>query len=254
MAADTNNPFIKQLASSDRQKRDAALESLRTYISRRTTFDEIELLKLWKGLFFCMWMSDGPKAQQQLARALAELVDILPANNAIPFLDAFWRTMAREWVGIDVLRMDKYLYLIRQYFAASLRFFEKRSWQDTDLLDEYMDILATTPLNTTDAKVPDGLRYHLLDIYVDEMDKIDADRRGLMPVQELLEPIRRLALESPTKAIRLQAKETLKDERILDWNGTQNNAGDGLSSKEDNETKNLENTVEGDGEWSGIED
>ena len=49
-------------------------------------------------------MSDKPQPQQQLARDLAELVNVLPAQNVVPFLDAFWKTMAREWVGIDVLR------------------------------------------------------------------------------------------------------------------------------------------------------
>jgi len=51
-----------------------------------------------------MWMSDKPRTQQQLARDLAGLVDVVPDATAIPFLDAFWKTMAREWSGIDVLR------------------------------------------------------------------------------------------------------------------------------------------------------
>jgi ribosomal RNA-processing protein 1 len=51
-----------------------------------------------------MWMSDRPRVQQQLARDLAGLVEVIPDELVIPFLEAFWRTMAREWVGIDVLR------------------------------------------------------------------------------------------------------------------------------------------------------
>jgi ribosomal RNA-processing protein 1 len=51
-----------------------------------------------------MWMSDKPLPQQRLANDLASLVDILPSETALPFLDAFWKTMAREWNGIDVLR------------------------------------------------------------------------------------------------------------------------------------------------------
>lgn len=33
-----------------------------------------DLLKLWKGLFYCMWMSDKPLVQEELARKLAGLV------------------------------------------------------------------------------------------------------------------------------------------------------------------------------------
>ena len=88
----------------DRRTRDSALEKLRTYLKHRKQLDSLELLKLWKGLFFCMWMSDRPRVQQQLARDLAGLVDVVPGELVVPFLEAFWRTMAREWLGIDVLR------------------------------------------------------------------------------------------------------------------------------------------------------
>ncbi|CAL8583270.1 hypothetical protein XPA_008899 [Xanthoria parietina] len=46
-------PFVKQLASSDRKTREDALESLRTYLLYNRHLTEIELLKLWRGLFFC---------------------------------------------------------------------------------------------------------------------------------------------------------------------------------------------------------
>ena len=49
-------------------------------------------------------MSDRPLTQQQLASDLANLVDNVDEKAAIPFLSAFWRTMAREWRGIDVFR------------------------------------------------------------------------------------------------------------------------------------------------------
>jgi len=51
-----------------------------------------------------MWMSDRARTQQQLARDLALLVEDVPRPLAISFLDAFWKTMAKEWVGIDALR------------------------------------------------------------------------------------------------------------------------------------------------------
>jgi ribosomal RNA-processing protein 1 len=89
----------------DRRSRDKGVDTLRSYLrSRGAKLDNLEMLKLWKGLFYCMWMSDKPRTQQQLARDLAALVDVLPGETVLLFLDAFWKTMAREWVGIDVLR------------------------------------------------------------------------------------------------------------------------------------------------------
>lgn len=51
-----------------------------------------------------MWMSDRSRVQQQLARDLAGLVDVVSREGVVQFAEAFWKTMAREWVGIDVLR------------------------------------------------------------------------------------------------------------------------------------------------------
>jgi ribosomal RNA-processing protein 1 len=51
-----------------------------------------------------MWMSDKPRNQQQLARDLAGLVDVLKEGIVVVFLEGFWVTMGREWGGIDVLR------------------------------------------------------------------------------------------------------------------------------------------------------
>ena len=49
-------------------------------------------------------MSDKPLTQQRLVLDLQGLLDVLPDDNALPFLAAFWKTMAREWNGIDALR------------------------------------------------------------------------------------------------------------------------------------------------------
>ncbi|KAJ9647775.1 hypothetical protein H2199_001549 [Coniosporium tulheliwenetii] len=256
MASPTqNSPFLKQLTSSDRRKRDQAVDSLRTYLSGRTTFEEIELLKLWKGLFYCMWMQDKPRNQQRLAIDLAGLVDIVTEDMFVPFLDAFWKTMAREWKGIDALRMDKFLFLIRQYLAASFRQLAKQQWRDTDRIEQYMDVLRATPLNARDHKIPNGLRYHVIDIYVDELDKVDADRDGHMPLEQLLRPLMALRKESPTKAVRTRVKEALEgDERLRDWNGKGDDKG--VESERSNGPEAARDGAheDGDEEWGGIDE
>ena len=37
---------------------------------------ELEMMKLWKGLFYTFWMSDKPPVQEALATLLSEIVDI----------------------------------------------------------------------------------------------------------------------------------------------------------------------------------
>ena len=48
-----SSPFIKHLASSDKSTRDQALASLRAFLSSRSDISDLDLLKLWKGLFYC---------------------------------------------------------------------------------------------------------------------------------------------------------------------------------------------------------
>ncbi|KAF2094871.1 hypothetical protein NA57DRAFT_45844 [Rhizodiscina lignyota] len=243
MASDTqNSAFIKQLASSDRKIRDKAVESLRVYLRSRSSFDELELLKLWKGLFYCMWMSDRARTQQQLARDLASLVDEVRPNVVIPFLDAFWKTMAREWVGIDALRMDKFLYLVRQYLHASFLYLSRHKWSNTASIDAYMAVLESTPLNPTDNKIPNGIRFHVFDIYADELEKVGAGESEDVPIESLVKPLEKIRKESPNKVVRERAKDALDDERVRKWRG-QEPLGN-----------STEDMADDDDEWGGIED
>lgn len=82
------------------------------------------MLKLWKGLFYALWMCDRPLPQQQLCDELSSLLAVLPSADGDVvgrWLRGFWATMAREWTtGIDVLRMEKFLLLVRRVLGVSL--------------------------------------------------------------------------------------------------------------------------------------
>lgn len=173
-----------------------------------------------------MWMSDKPRTQQQLARDLADLLDVLTTkDNLLGFVDAFWRTMAREWGNIDALRMDKYLYLVRCYVGKGFERLARHGWEDEETLEEYLRILETVPLSARDAKVPNGLRYHVIDIYVDELDKMDTQRDA--PLEKLLRPLRRLGKDTFTKTVKSKVQEALEDERLADWKGVGAEGGQG---------------------------
>ena len=132
-------------------------------------------------------------------------------------------------------RMDKFLYFVRQYLSASFSYFAKSEWKDTKRLDEYMDVLASTPLNPTDKRIPNGIRYHVIDIFVDELEKVDEETEAEMPVEILLAPLRSMVKKSPTKVVRERVKEVLEDDRVRTW------LGEGVVEDEENN------------EWNGIE-
>ena len=151
--------------------------------------------------------------------------------------------------------MDKFLYLIRQYLATSFRFFSKRDWRDLDLLEAYLEALANTPLNPTNGKIPDGLRYHLLDIYVDEIERVDEKREERVPIEALLRPIRELGDQSPAKAIRAAVKETLEDQRLRDRHTDGDSHGEVQHEIQINSCQAVEDaTGDFEDEWGGIEE
>lgn len=85
------------------------------------------------------------------------------------------------------------------------------------------------------------MRYHVLDIYVDELERVGVleieGEEGERLLGELLEPLRRLAKESPTKTVRAKAKEALEDERLPE-----------------NEKVEMEGVLRGTDEWEGFKD
>lgn len=199
-----------------------------------------------------MWMCDRPLPQQSLAQALADLTHVLPSAGArVAWLEAFWQTMGREWTGIDVLRMEKFLLLCRRYLCAGFQVCEKAGWGE-DAVSEVLRALQEGPLEVVDLRRPNGMRYHVVDIYVDELervgvlgkageDEVEVDKEL---VERLLEPLRKLAKDSPTKTVRKKAKEALADERLPGNKKTE----------EEKAAEEAARKAEEDGEWGGIED
>jgi hypothetical protein len=85
----------------ERPIREKAVESLRLFLSQSRQFTELDFLKLWKGLYYCMWMSDRMRVQQQLADTLGDLVSVLQKKNIILFIQAFWTILCKQWPTLD---------------------------------------------------------------------------------------------------------------------------------------------------------
>jgi ribosomal RNA-processing protein 1 len=56
--------------ATDKEVRDQALESLRTFLGAQAEIAELDLLKLWKGLFYCMLRPAQPPHPTRTANAL----------------------------------------------------------------------------------------------------------------------------------------------------------------------------------------
>ncbi|RSM17084.1 hypothetical protein CDV31_004142 [Fusarium ambrosium] len=237
-AHESQMPFIRNLASSDRKLRTASLESLTTFLSSRQTLTSTDAQKLWKGLFYALWMTDRPVPQQRLATDLANLLFTLQPSCAIPWLRGFWVVVGAGWTDIDVLRLEKFLLLVRRVFAAHVKLARERGWKDGDV-EAIVGVLAEYPFDVEGdlRKSPVGIRLHALDIWVDELEREEAlkDEAAMgfvKAVGELVQALKRC----PVKPVRERAGDSYEDER-LPWA-----EADGSDRDEDDE------------EWGGFDD
>ena len=76
-----NLALIRKLAHNEKHERDKAIEMLNALLCGRCADEDedqdkdqlkLDFLKLWKGLFYGMWMSDKVRIQRELALVLSE--------------------------------------------------------------------------------------------------------------------------------------------------------------------------------------
>lgn len=147
--------------------------------------------------------------------------------------------------------MEKFLLLVRRYLGGSFALLRDGEWEEGEV-DAMVGLLGEGPLVVEDWRASMGLRYHVIDIYVDELERVGAlggsedNREGeyvVAPIEKFLEPLRNLAKDSPTKTVRLRAKEALNDERL---------PGSGKKPKVDEEE--LSDASEDTDDWGGCTD
>ncbi|XP_049730928.1 ribosomal RNA processing protein 1 homolog B isoform X2 [Elephas maximus indicus] len=168
--------FAQRLASNEKGIRDRAVRKLRQYISVKTQretggFSQEELLKIWKGLFYCMWVQDEPLLQEELANTISQLVHVVNNSEAQHlFIQTFWQTMNREWKGIDRLHLDKYYMLTRLILRQSFEVLKRNGWEE-GRIKLLLDVLMKEILHP-ESQSPNGVKFHFIDIYLDELSKV----------------------------------------------------------------------------------
>lgn len=90
------------------------------------------------------------------------------------------------------------------------------------MLEGYLHLLEELPLSPGLGKVPDGIRYHVCDVWVDGLIQTEAwEGTGVM------RPVEKLSKEGRTKVVRGRAKAVLEDERLQEGEGGLDGAGKG---------------------------
>ncbi|XP_069422429.1 ribosomal RNA processing protein 1 homolog B isoform X1 [Ovis canadensis] len=168
--------FAQRLASHEKGIRDRAVKKLRQYISVKTQketggFSQEELLKIWKGLFYCMWVQNEPLLQEELANTISQLIHVVNNSEAQHlFIQTFWQTVNREWPGIERLRLDKYHMLIRLVLRQSFEVLKRNGWEESRI-KLFLDVLMKEVLHP-ESRSPNGVKFLFIDIYLDELSKV----------------------------------------------------------------------------------
>ncbi|KAJ2455986.1 hypothetical protein EV183_000329 [Coemansia sp. RSA 2336] len=251
---DKERALGKRLAHVDKSVRDNATASIRVVMSQEAAFTHMEMLRHWKALFYCFWLSDKPLVQQELAWELANLTLVCNRSNGVAFVRAFWETMSREWFDMDKHRIDKYLLLSRRMVFFTFKAMQQSQW-DQALVEEYLKVYQEVPANPDDPKIPNSIRTHVSDVYIDELVRLVTEmlsgsenaqeEAALIPVAQLLEPFMRLISRTPIRHLPPIIQESVfenlvvriaeAEERSMAQGSDTNAAGPGSDVVLDNE-------------------
>ncbi|CAM9684140.1 unnamed protein product, partial [Choristocarpus tenellus] len=228
--------FGKHLASSDKRVRDKTLSSLREWLHKRSAggvLSDIDLLKIWRGLWYCMFMCDKAHIQLDLANNLAGLLHLFREDKVegVRFLQAFCITMQRDWGVIDYHRMDKFLSLVRLFFRETIRFCissdQDRQGQrkkkrrkkpsrgkarvfalcacffgvwlwDREILRSVISVLEEEVIACTG---PSGLRLFLAEVWVEELCRVGGDNITTEVFLDAIAPWLRVAASPATNDV-----------------------------------------------------
>jgi hypothetical protein len=92
------------------------------------------------------------------------------AHLASLFVRTFFRTVQREWGRMDKYRVDKFYSLVRLMVHEVFRYMSLRHW-NIGIIRLFNDVIFEEVLSQT----PNGLRFHLIDLVVDELAAVNAD-------------------------------------------------------------------------------
>lgn len=170
--------LIKQLANPENQEqRERAFHLLRRWLtSTGHPVTQLDQHKIWRGLYYMFWHSDGYKQQQTEAAELASMINLFGTDDAseqrcCDYLYAYCKCMQREWQLIDGLRMDKFMSLVRRMMYDTLLRMKQSQWDVSGierLLQPYSEVILCVEALHANR----GLQIHIIELYLKELENV----------------------------------------------------------------------------------
>ncbi|XP_029039826.2 ribosomal RNA processing protein 1 homolog isoform X3 [Osmia bicornis bicornis] len=142
-------------------------------------------MRLWKGLFYCMWMSDKPLIQEELAESLSKLVHCFNSKDVVLlYTTCALETLGIEWIGIDQYRLDKFSMLARRVIRQTFQMCKNQNW-DMEWIKDISEIIENCLINP---QVCIGFNMHLTEVFLEELAKISEGNISEDVVTVLIKP------------------------------------------------------------------
>jgi len=183
--------FAKLLVHPDKKVRDDTLDNLQRYLKSPvvvSSFDDFAMLKLWKALYYCLWLADKAPIQQELIGRIASITTVFASVDvSVLFLQQFYRILFREWSSLDQYRVDKFYSLIRSMLSKMLLMIVDSCYSE-ELMNRLLQLLYCEAL----VKRPNGIRFHIADIFIEELYKVTGGVIRTTAFVALLNPFLRI--------------------------------------------------------------
>ena len=159
----------KKLACSlvhpEKDVRDATIANMANYLANTTSVSDLNMLKLWKALYYCLWLTDKEPMQQEVCSNISKLIHVFPKLSlTIQFIKTFYVTILREWTLVDQWRVNK-LYILMRYILREIFTYIVEKNYSSSKMEAIVNCLRDEVLT----KTPNGIRFHMTDIYLEEL-------------------------------------------------------------------------------------
>jgi len=131
------------------------------------------------------------------------------AHLSALYVRTFFRTLTREWSNMDKYRIDKFYTLSRLILREIYRYMASRHW-NLGIIRLFNDAIFEEVLRAN--KYGNGVRYHLLDICLEELARVNGEEGTGLPLTEatFLD-----ALE-PYFALAQRVEDKMVQQRVMD--------------------------------------
>jgi len=139
------------------------------------------------------------------------------AHLSALYIRTYFRTLTREWSDMDKYRIDKFYTLTRFILREVYRYMSSRHW-NLGIIRLFNDAIFEEVLREN--KYGNGVRFHLLDICLDELALVNSEKETTLPLTEAtfldsLEPYFAMAQRVDEKKVHERVMEKVLD-RFLD--------------------------------------